>query len=183
MDLEPLGRPKLRAAVGSLAFLVVAPGVVAGVIPWWLTGWDVEEPLWAPLRAVGAVLIAAGVVALLHSFARFVVEGLGTPAPVAPTEELVVGGLYRYVRNPMYLAVAATILGQALLLGQPVLLAYGAVFLAAVMAFVRWYEEPTLARTYGEQYEEYRRSVPGWLPRLPLRSPGADDEVHPRARR
>jgi len=158
---------RLPAALGSLLFLVVAPGVVAGVIPWWLTGWNVEEPfsLWAPLRVVGAVLIIVGVLALLDSFRRFVVEGLGTPAPVAPTEQLVVGGLYRYVRNPMYVAVAATIFGQALLLGQLELFVYGAVFVAVVAAFVHWYEEPTLARTYGEQYEEYRRSVPGWIPR------------------
>jgi protein-S-isoprenylcysteine O-methyltransferase Ste14 len=158
---------RLTAAFGSLVFLVVAPGVVAGLIPWWLTRWEVEEPFpfWAPLRVVGAVLVAVGVLALLDSFRRFVVEGLGTPAPVAPTEELVVSGLYRYVRNPMYVAVAATIFGQALVLGQLVLFAYGAAFVAVVAAFVRWYEEPTLARTYGEQYEAYRRSVPGWLPR------------------
>jgi protein-S-isoprenylcysteine O-methyltransferase Ste14 len=160
-------RLDLQAALGSLLFLLVAPGVVAGLIPWWLTRWEVEEPfpLWAPLRVVGALLIAAGVLALLDSFRRFVVEGLGTPAPVAPTEELVVGGLYRFVRNPMYVAVTATIFGQALLLGQLVLFAYGAVFVAVVAAFVHWYEEPTLARTYGEQYDEYRRSVPGWIPR------------------
>jgi protein-S-isoprenylcysteine O-methyltransferase Ste14 len=161
--------PQLRAALGSLVFLVVAPGVVAGLIPWWLTGWEVEEPFafWAPLRVIGIGLIVVGVLALLDSFRRFVVEGLGTPAPVAPTEELVVSGLYRYVRNPMYVAVAATIFGQALALGQLVLLAYGAVFVAVVAAFVHWYEEPTLARTYGEQYEAYRRSVPAWLPRRP----------------
>jgi protein-S-isoprenylcysteine O-methyltransferase Ste14 len=158
---------RLSAAIGSLVFLVLAPGVVAGLIPWWLTRWEVEDPLpvWAPLRVVGVVLIAVGVLALLDSFRRFVVEGFGTPAPVAPTEELVVSGLYRYVRNPMYVAVAATIFGQGLALGQLVLFAYGAVFVAVVAAFVRWYEEPTLARTYGEQYEEYRRSVPAWLPR------------------
>jgi protein-S-isoprenylcysteine O-methyltransferase Ste14 len=159
---------RLGAALGSVVFLVLAPGVVAGLIPWWLTRWEVEDPLpvWAPLRVVGVVLIAVGVLALLDSFRRFVVEGLGTPAPVAPTEELVVSGLYRYVRNPMYVAVAATIFGQALALGQLVLFAYGAVFVAVVAAFVRWYEEPTLARTYGEQYEAYRRSVRAWVPRL-----------------
>lgn len=109
-----------RAAAGSLIFLVLAPGVVAGLVPWWLTSWQVREPLphWLPLRVAGSALLAAGVIALLHAFARFVVEGLGTPAPVAPTEHLVVGGLYGYVRNPMYLAVAATIVGQALALGQ-----------------------------------------------------------------
>ena len=156
-----------RAAVGSLIFLLVAPGIVAGFVPWWLTGWQVRKPLpyWAPLRVVGAILFLVGVVVLLHAFARFVFEGLGTPAPVAPTERLVIGGLYRYVRNPMYLAVAATIVGQALVLGQPILLLYGAAFGAAVAAFVRWYEEPTLRRRFGDEYERYRRAVPAWWPR------------------
>ena len=156
-----------RAAAGSLVFLVVAPGVIAGVVPWLLTGWEVAEPLryWLPLRVVGAVLLMAGVVVLLDAFARFVREGLGTPAPVAPTEHLVVGGLYGYVRNPMYLAVGAIVVGQALLLGQLILLPYAALFGLAVWAFVRWYEEPTLLKQFGAEYDEYRRAVPAWWPR------------------
>ena len=142
---------------------MVVPGTVAGLIPWWLTGWD-AHPVWLPVRVVGIVLIAAGVVVLLSAFVRFVTEGVGTPAPVAPTQQLVVGGLYRYVRNPMYLAVAATIVGQWLLLGRLVLLLYAACFAAVVYAFVRWYEEPALRRRFGEQYEKYRLSVPGWWP-------------------
>jgi protein-S-isoprenylcysteine O-methyltransferase Ste14 len=158
---------KTRAAAGSLVFLVLVPGVVAGLVPWLLTGWQVREPLpyWLPLRVAGWILLAAGVFVLLQAFVRFVVEGLGTPAPVAPTERLVVGGLYRYVRNPMYLAVAAIIVGQALLLGQPILLLYAGAFAVAVAAFVHWYEEPTLRRQFGEQYEAYQRAVPAWWPR------------------
>jgi len=161
-----------KAALGSLLFLVLAPGVVAGLGPWLLTDWHARGPMpyWIPLWLAGLTLIAAGLLALLHAFWRFVVEGLGTPAPVAPTDQLVVGGLYRYVRNPMYLAVAAIIIGQALALGQWVLLPYAAAFAAAVFAFVRWYEEPTLRRQFGEQYEAYRRVVPGWWPR---RKPGS----------
>jgi protein-S-isoprenylcysteine O-methyltransferase Ste14 len=119
----------------------------------------------------GAVLIVAGAGALLHAFARFVVEGGGTPAPLAPTERLVVGGLYRHVRNPMYVAVGATIAGQALLLGRPLLLAYAAAFWLVVAAFVRGYEEPTLSARYGEEYAAYRRAVPAWWPRLRPWSP------------
>ena len=155
---------KVAAAVGSSLFLALAPGVVAGVVPWLVTGWESRHPPLA-LQVAGVVLIAAGGAVLIHSFARFVVEGVGTPAPIAPTERLVVGGLYRYVRNPMYIAVAATIVGQAALLGQPVLLAYAAVFLAVVAAFVHGYEEPTLTRQFGARYDEYRRAVPGWWPR------------------
>jgi protein-S-isoprenylcysteine O-methyltransferase Ste14 len=95
-----------------------------------------------------------------------VVEGLGTPAPVAPTERLVVGGLYRYVRNPMYLAVVAAVLGQAALLAQPVLAWYALLAGAAMVAFVYGYEQPALAHRYGAQYAEYRAAVPGWWPRL-----------------
>jgi len=155
-----------RAALGSLLFLVVAPGVVAGLLPWLLTGWDAAD---VPVLVVvtGVVLVAAGAAVLLHAFARFVAEGLGTPAPVAPTERLVVGGLYRYVRNPMYLAVGATIVGQALILGRPALLLYALAFGAAVWTFVRVYEEPTLARRYGAEYDAYRRAVPGWWPKRP----------------
>ena len=158
---------KAKAAAGSLVFLAAAPGVVAGLVPWWLTAWEKKEPLpgWALVRILGWVLVAAGVVVVLQAFARFVHEGLGTPAPVAPTERLVVGGIYRYVRNPMYLAVAATIVGQALVLGQPLLLLYAGAFLLTVAAFVHWYEEPTLCRQFGADYETYLRAVPGWWPR------------------
>jgi protein-S-isoprenylcysteine O-methyltransferase Ste14 len=156
---------RARAALGSALFLVVAPGVVAGWIPWSITNWRME-PTGPVLRGIGAVLIVAGAGFLLHAFARFAIEGIGTPAPVAPTERLVVGGVYRHVRNPMYLAVAATIVGQALLFGQPVLLAYAAAFGAVVFCFVRLYEEPTLMNRFGASYDAYRRAVPGWLPRL-----------------
>ena len=157
---------KSQAATGTAAVLVIAPGVVAGLIPWLFTRWRFHEPMyWVGLRAVGAILIVAGVGVLLHAFVRFVTEGHGTPAPVAPTESLVVGGFYRYVRNPMYLAVGAVIVGQGLLLSQPVLLAYAAVFFVVVALFVRFYEEPTLQRQFGSAYERYRDAVPGWLPR------------------
>jgi protein-S-isoprenylcysteine O-methyltransferase Ste14 len=157
---------KGRAAAGALGFLVLEPGIVAGVVPWWLTDWQVRQPPpWFPLRIGGLILLGSGVFVLLRAFMQFVVEGLGTPAPVAPTERLVVGGLYRYVRNPMYLAVAATILGQALWLGQPLLLLYTALFLVVVAVFVHAYEEPTLHRQFGTAYETYRRAVPAWWPR------------------
>lgn len=158
---------KTTAAAGTAVFLAIAPGVVAGLAPWWLTGWRPGSPDPAPLRVAGVVLLAAGAAVLIHAFARFVIEGTGTPAPAAPTQRLVTGGLYRYVRNPMYLAVLAVITGQALMLSRPVLLIYAAAVGAAVGAFARWYEEPALASRYGAQYEAYRREVPGWWPRRP----------------
>jgi protein-S-isoprenylcysteine O-methyltransferase Ste14 len=169
--------PRLRAAAGSLLFLVVAPGVVAGLIPWLLTGWEAGQP---PLSVAlaGYGLLAAGAGVLLHAFTRFVTEGLGTPAPIAPTRHLVVGGLYRYVRNPMYLAVGSTIVGQALVLGKPALLLYAAVFGVTVASFVSFYEEPTLTRQFGSEYEAYCAAVRGWLPR---RRPWRPDDASERS--
>jgi protein-S-isoprenylcysteine O-methyltransferase Ste14 len=155
---------RASAAVGSLTFLVLAPGVVAGLIPWLITGWSAHE-WWVPLRALGAALIAGGLLVLLHAFARFVIDGLATPAPTAPTERLVIGGPYRYVRNPMYLAVTASIIGQALLLGSAALLVYAAAIAAAFATLVRAYEEPTLARRYGDEYRAYCQAVSAWRPR------------------
>jgi protein-S-isoprenylcysteine O-methyltransferase Ste14 len=156
---------RLVASLGSIVFFLAAPVMVAGVIPWWLTDWETHAVI-APIRIVGLILILTGISALAYSFVRFVVEGLGTPAPVAPTENLVVGGLYRYVRNPMYLAVLAIIGGQALYFGRLVLVIYALVAGTAMAAFARWHEEPALARRFGEAYATYRRNVPGWLPRL-----------------
>jgi protein-S-isoprenylcysteine O-methyltransferase Ste14 len=159
------------AALGSSLFFALAPGVVAGVIPWWITGWEFE-PVWWPLQVLGALVTATCAAVLIHAFTRFVREGIGTPAPVAPTQQLVVGGLYRHVRNPMYVAVVGAVVGQAGLFGQPVLLVYAAALLALFVVFVRRYEEPTLRREFGAEYDAYRRLVPGWWPRArPARPP------------
>lgn len=156
---------RLRAAAGTLVFLAVAPGIVGGLVPWLLTGWrSAGSQTW--LRIIGWALLGSGAAVVLEAFARFVIEGIGTPAPVAPTEKLVVGGVYRHVRNPMYLAVGAVILGQAAVLGRAVLVAYVLIFAAVVWSFVHWYEEPTLRRRFGADYEAYLRTVPGWWPRL-----------------
>jgi protein-S-isoprenylcysteine O-methyltransferase Ste14 len=161
------------AAIGSLLFAVGQPGVVAGLVPYWITGgWVSADPPVA-LRVVGLVLLAAGLGVLANTIIRFAVEGLGTPFPAAPTERLVVGGLYRYVRNPMYLAVIATILGQAAILGRAELVVYAVLVGVIVATFVRFYEEPALADRYGTDYDAYRRAVRGWVPRLrPWRGDG-----------
>lgn len=148
---------RLGAAAGSLVFLLLAPGLIAGVVPAWITSWDVVDRLPFVVRGAGVLLMVLGASVLIHAFARFALEGLGTPAPVAPTQRLVVGGLYRYVRNPMYLAVLAVIAGQALLFGSVALVVYGAVIGALFVAFVRVYEEPTLRARYGEEYDASAR--------------------------
>ena len=156
-----------RAWVGTIIFLFLAPGIVAGLIPWLISGWrryDWGDAAWVVVP-IAWLAIGLGVTFLLYAFALFAVHR-GTPAPVAPTETLVVTGVYRFVRNPMYLAVLTIILGQALLFGSWGLVLYAGIALATVFAFVKGYEEPTLTSTYGEQYLDYRRNVPGWRPRL-----------------
>jgi protein-S-isoprenylcysteine O-methyltransferase Ste14 len=135
------------AVLASVVHFAAAPGVVVGVVPWLLTGWHPADPGWPlPVRIAGAILLAVGV------------------------RVLVTGGLYAHVRNPMYLAVVGAIVGQAALLGRPGLLVYAASVALVCAAFVHLYEEPTLARTYQEQYDRYREDVPRWLPRLRARS-------------
>jgi len=154
------------AVLGSAVFLVLAPGIVAGLAPWWISrgGADTVSLGW-PLQGLGVLLIVAGALVLLDSFARFALQGLGTPAPVFPTKHLVVTGLYRHVRNPMYAAVMAVILGQSLLLGNARVLGYGALVWLGFHLFVLVYEEPALRRTYGSEYEEFCAHVPRWIPR------------------
>ena len=153
-----------QAALGSVLFFAVAPGVVAGVVPWSITRYAYPADL--PFLVLGLAVVALGLVALVACFVQFVSEGRGTPAPIAPTEELVVGGLYRWVRNPMYLAVGAIILGQAVAFASIGVLVWFGLFAAAVVSFVLAYEEPTLRRTYGSSYDAYCRAVPAWWPRL-----------------
>lgn len=157
-----------------MVFFVVAPGMVATLAPFLLArgepeAWRLDPPVvkWAGF-AVGVL----GTVALIECFARFALKGLGTPAPIAPTEHLVVTGLYRHVRNPMYVAVVAIILGQALWFASTAVLVYAVVVWAAFTAFVMLYEEPTLTRTFGEEYLTYRANVGRWIPRVtPWKAP------------
>ena len=155
------------AMIATAAFFVAAPGTVAGLVPWLITRWEFQWPLrgWAVAQAVGALLICLGLIPPIHAFAQFVKAG-GTPMPIAPTRRLVVNGFNRHIRNPMYAGLLVVIAGQALLFGQFSLLVYGAAVWLVTASFVHWYEEPTLTRQYGAEYEAYRHEVPAWWPRL-----------------
>src|SRR3984885_16347104 len=159
------------AVVGSAVFLIIAPGFVAGLAPWWITHWQVEAPFFGlqVLRWVGGLFIALGAVGLLDSFVRFALQGIGTPAPVFPTRHLVVTGLYRYVRNPMYVAVVSAILGQGLILGNLKLLEYGGLVFLLFHLFVMVYEEPTMRATFGAEYESFCARVPRGIPRFQIK--------------
>lgn len=153
------------AFLGSAAFFIAAPGVVAGLVPWLITHWRAGDDANSTLTIIGGLLIAIGLAGLVDSFIRFARKG-GTPAPIAPTEHLVIDGLYRYVRNPMYLSVLAIILGQALLFANAGMIAYFVTIALTVHFFVIGYEEPTLKRNFPEEYDVYFENVRRWLPRL-----------------
>jgi protein-S-isoprenylcysteine O-methyltransferase Ste14 len=157
------------AGVATAVFFIVGPGVVAGLVPWLISGWQVRGPMspFAIVRiAIGGLLLVLAIVVLVRAFARFVMEGRGTPAPIAPPERLVVGGEYRFVRNPMYVALIMAVLGQAMIFGSLGLLVYALATWAITAAFVRWYEEPVLLKRYGDEYARYRQAVRAWVPRL-----------------
>ena len=152
-------------AFGSILFFILAPGMVAGFIPLALfrTGPQVQTGF---LAYVAFPLWGIGTTVLIWCFWDFLVKGKGTPAPINPPKELVVSGLYKYVRNPMYVGILLVILGHFLWFGFWNLLIYAAVVFAAFSAFVIFYEEPTLKRNFGAAYEDYLKQVPRWIPKF-----------------
>ncbi len=151
----------------SILFVVFGgPGIVLVYLPLWMTHFRVpaSEPWWQMLAA--GVLIAAGTLPLLESVRRFVYVGRGTLVPTTPTEQLVVSGFYRHVRNPMYVGVVTSLVGEAILFESRVMVVYLILVWLAAHLFVCFHEEPTLARRYGELYVRFKRHVPRWLPRL-----------------
>ena len=156
----------MRPVLETVIFTVLVPGTVAGYVPWRLrNGSPIAASPW--MVWPGALLIALGVAIYLHTaFWGFALHGRGTPAPIAPTKKLVVEGLHRYVRNPMYLGVLGVVLGQAVLFQSRSIALYAVVFWLAAHLFVLFYEEPTLHQQFGSDYDDYRRRVPRWLPKF-----------------
>jgi len=149
--------------VTVLFTLFGGPGIVLVVLPWLLTGLRVVHG-WN--ETAGWVLIVVGIFPLLESIMRFVVVGQGTLMPAVPTEHLVVSGLYRFVRNPMYVGVVTALAGEVLLLWSRHMVIELAVAVALMDIFVRFYEEPKLMRTYRGEYQRYRQNVRRWIPRV-----------------
>ncbi len=160
--------------VRTAVFAVLVPGTELVLIPLVVVLWGVGPRLqFGPARYLGLAPLLAGLAAILRCFADFVRRGRGTPAVYDPPRELVVAGLYRHVRNPQYVGVVLVVLGEALLTGVAVLFAYAALLAVGYHLFVRYYEEPTLGRLFGEPYARYREAVPRWLPRWPGPDQGA----------
>ena len=151
----------------SLSFLVIAPGSILGLLPWWVTDGRLRPPRGIHAPQVAAVIImAVGVSVLLWCFRDFARRGQGTPAPYDPPKLLVVAGLYRFTRNPMYVGLVVTLLGESLWSESWRLLVYAGVVAVAFHLRVLSYEEPKLTKLFGEQFEAYRARVPRWVPRL-----------------
>jgi protein-S-isoprenylcysteine O-methyltransferase Ste14 len=149
----------------TILFTIFVPGSVLGVVPFWLVG-GLRRPVPGSLTWLGVLIILLGAAIYFRCAWEFAVRGLGTPAPIAPTRFLVTTALHRYVRNPMYIGVLGVLLGEAITFRAVVLFKYWVFCFVAVYLFVLLYEEPTLRRQFGESYEEYRRSVPRWIPRF-----------------
>lgn len=153
-------------AIRSLIWAALLPGMFAGYLPWRYFGLrNAQIDLSNPLHPIGLASIAVGVALLAACIWEFATRGRGTLSPLDPPRHLVVRGLYRYVRNPMYLSVTAIVLGEVLLTRSMPLLVYWIVWFITVNLFVLLYEEPTLRSQFGESYDDYCRSVGRWLPR------------------
>jgi protein-S-isoprenylcysteine O-methyltransferase Ste14 len=158
----------MRLLVKNLLFTVLIPGSVAGYLPWLAT--RDESLIWGVGTALAFLLFAAGGGIYAWCVWDFAAFGRGTPAPIDAPKRLVVRGLYRYTRNPMYVGVLTVILAWALLFGEFRLLVYAACVWVCFQTFVVYYEEPHLSRSFGESYQEYLDRVGRWLPRISPRS-------------
>ena len=157
--------PAIWLALRSILWAALLPGLFAGYVPWRFFGLaHVPLDLRNPVHILGLLAIAIGGGLLATCIWEFARSGRGTLAPVDPPRELVVRGLYRYVRNPMYLSVTVIVLGEFLLTGSRALLVYWAIWFFVVNVWVIAYEEPTLRRRFGASYERYTQEVGRWLP-------------------
>ena len=153
----------------SLFFTILLPGTVTVLIPWRIVSREGRLPLRveSPWQYLALVPVAVGTAILARCIWEFASRGRGTLAPIDPPRRLVVTGLYRYVRNPMYVGVLTVLLGEAALFRSVALLEYAAVFFVIANVFVLLYEEPALRRRFGESYEHYCRAVHRWIPGRP----------------
>lgn len=149
----------------NLIFTILHPGIVAGLIPYWiLRRAGVAFPnAWGLLQFSGAIIFIAGLVLLLNCIARFAIEGRGTLSPADPTKHLVVKGMYRHSRNPMYVGVMLILAGEALFFRLADLWLYAFGVFLLFNAFIFFVEEPRLRRDFGQDYLDYCAKVRRWI--------------------
>jgi protein-S-isoprenylcysteine O-methyltransferase Ste14 len=153
---------RIPAALRALSFFIIAPGSLVFLIPWWIS--EAATPRVGIAGEIIAIaLFAVGMSILIWCFRDFVVRGLGTPAPYDPPKRLVVAGLYRYTRNPMYVGIDLALLGESLWRWSGSLLLYTAVVSVAFHLRVLLYEEPKLTELFGDEFTRYKAAVPRWI--------------------
>jgi protein-S-isoprenylcysteine O-methyltransferase Ste14 len=153
------------ALIKTIIFTILVPGTVTVLVPYWLLSSSPSPPLrLGPFRYFGLIPILIGAAIYFWCAWDFTFAGRGTPAPIDPPKELVVRGLYRYVRNPMYVGILSILVGEALLFSSRTLLVYTVIVFTLFFLFVTIYEEPHLKKKFGEPYRRYCNSVPRWLP-------------------
>ena len=150
----------------SLLFLILVPGLLLGYFPYSIAKTDIELFNPGVLGYFAFPLWLIGGAAMLWCFWNFTFNGRGTPAPIDPPKELVAVGLYRFVRNPMYVAGIIVLSGWILWSPSLPLIVATFLFFTAAHLFVIFYEEPTLKKKFGAAYEDYLKRVPRWIPRI-----------------
>lgn len=165
------GSGSIVPLIKTLVFTVFVPGTVTVYIPYRILSSAAKAvlPVIAACQAVGVLSMVLGTLGYFRCAWDFATSGKGTPAPIDPPKVLVARGLYRFVRNPMYVSALLVLFGESLFFESRNLLVYGAAFWCLAHLFVLLYEEPSLRTKFGNSYEEYCRAVPRWIPRLPRR--------------
>ena len=166
---------RVPTAVSAAAFIAIVPGSIGGWIPLLIATGGSPIALWTPDRLLGVALVVTGWTILLWCTVEFVRRGRGTPSPDRAPTKLVVSGLFRVVRNPMYVGVVAAIMGIAIAMRSWETALYGLVVAIAFHLRVLFYEEPRLTREFGDEFKAYRERVPRWIPRLARKSGGVND--------
>ena len=153
-------------ALKTILFMLLVPGVLLVLLPCALIGADVALFSFGLFHWLAVPLWAAGAAVIIWCAWAFTVRGRGTPSPTDPPKELVISGLYRYVRNPIYVGVVTFLLGYVFWYPTRAILLMPVIVVICSHLFVIFYEEPHLRKAFGAAYGEYCRSVPRWIPRL-----------------
>lgn len=158
--------PKVLLFVRSLFFVILKPVVVIGLVPFIITGDSFSDSFsnhFTLHHYIGLLIFLVGVIILFHCVVRFAIDGLGTLSPIDPTKRLVISGLYKYTRNPMYIGVILILFGETVFTKSIHLLFYSFIIIILFYLFVVYKEEPRLKKDFGQNYEMYCNTVNRWF--------------------
>lgn len=150
----------------NLLFTILQPGLVAGYVPYLILGRLKRNSAFSEFgitQGIGLALFVLGFIIMIHCITFFAIKGRGTLSPADPTKKLVVSGLYKFSRNPMYVGVMSMLIGEAIFFNSFDLWIYSALIFVAFNLFISFVEEPRLKRDFGEEYLSYRQKVRKWF--------------------